>query len=190
MYWKFVLLAISATTALSFGNPREYQQWHDECRKTDDVATIDKYIAKFQEKLAKNPEDHLAKVYMGSAYTLRSKNSSWGPGKLDYLKKGGKLIDEAAGAAWTDPRVRFIRAANAYNAPRRFKRRPVAVKDFTWLLPIAIEGKGDLTKRERQAVLYYAWRTFDEEGDKEKAARAKSNCNKIDPGTWYGKQTA
>ena len=66
-------------------------------------------------------------------------------------------MDEAVDGAPNDPRVRFIRAVNGYKVPKRFKRRSVAVSDFTILLPIAESGGHGLTKRERQAMLFYAW---------------------------------
>lgn len=168
----------------------DFRDWHEKCLATKDEKVIDSYIARFQAKLDADPSDQLAKVYLGSAYTLRSAASPWGPKKLDYLKKGGRMMDEAAGAAWENPRVRFLRGANGYKVPKRFNRRPVAVEDFTYLLPIAIKGGHGLSVRERQAMLYYAWRTFDEEGRKENAATARAHCVRLDPSSWYGQEAA
>lgn len=168
---------------------QDYQKWHQECLNGDDVTTIDQVIERFQTQLDSDPKDHLAKVYLGSAYTLRSAESFWGPKKLEYLKRGGTLMDEAVKAAPKDPRVRFIRAVNGYKVPRRFKRRAIAVSDFLILLPLAEKGRHGLTKRERQAMLFYAWKTFSEEGRIASAERAKQACQKIDPRSWYGQET-
>lgn len=185
---KWICILVVALCPLLADDAADYQGWHDKCLATDDEKVIDSYIAKFQAKFDADPSDQLAKVYLGSVYTLRSAASSWGPKKLEYLKKGGRMMDEAAGADWHNPRVRFLRATNGYKVPKRFKRRPVAIEDFTYLLPIGIKGGHGLSRRERQAMLYYAWRTFDEEGHKEKAAQAKWHCHQLDPASWYGKE--
>jgi len=185
---KWMVILMLAAGLARADKVSDYQEWHDKCLATDDVKVIDSYIARFQARFDADPSDQLAKVYLGSACTLRSAASSWGPKKLDFLKKGGRMMDEAAGADWHNPRVRFLRGTNGYKVPKRFKRRPVAVEDFTYLMPIAIKGGHGLSQRERQAMLYYAWRTFDEEGHKEKAARAKSACHQMDPSSWYGKE--
>ena len=190
-----VMLRWLTILSLLFGlaqadNVSDYKEWHEKCLASKDAKLIDGYIAKFQARFDADPTDQLAKVYLGSAYTLRSAASGWGPKKLEYLKKGGRLMDEAAGSAWHNPRVRFLRGANGYKVPKRFKRRPVAVEDFSYLLPIAIKGGHGLSVRERQAMLYYAWRTFDEEGHKEKAGQARNHCRQLDPSSWYGKEAS
>lgn len=188
MIFRWMLLLPLLLGSLLGDDVSDYKEWHERCLATDDAKVIDQYIGKFQARFDADPDDQLAKVYLGSAYTLRSAASGWGPKKLEYLKKGGRLMDEAAGEAWDNPRVRFLRGANGYKVPKRFKRRPVAVQDFTYLLPIAIKGGHGLSVRERQAMLYYAWRTFDEEGHKEMAAQAKAHCHRLDPSSWYGKE--
>lgn len=185
--FRWTLLVVVMTGLTLADDVADYQAWHDKCLAASDAKVIDVYIAKLQAKFDADPSDQLAKVYLGSAYTLRSAASSWGPRKLEYLKKGGILMDEAAGAAWTNPRVRFVRGTNGYKVPKRFKRRPVALEDFSYLMPIAIRGGHGLSRRERQAMLYYAWRTFEEEGRKEPAAKAKTHCHQMDSSSWYGK---
>jgi hypothetical protein len=178
-------------TGLAFADrSKDYQEWHEKSRSSKDTGTIDYYIGEYQKRINADPKDQLAKVYLGSAYTLRSAESFWGPKKLEYLKKGGKLMDDAVAAAPKDPRVRFIRATNAYQVPKRFKRRDIAVMDFTMLLPIAEKGGHGLTIRERQAMLFYAWKTFQEEGQATLAERAKKACHQLDPKSWYGEQVA
>ena len=169
---------------------RDYHEWQQACVNAKDAGTIDGYIAKFRQCLDSNPGDHLARVNLGSAYTLRSAETFWGPKKFDYLKKGGKLMDEAVTAAPNDARVRFLRAANAFRVPQRFGRRQVAVADFEILLPVAIQGGQGLSVRERQAMLYFAWQTFAEEGKADDAEKARSACHRLDPQSGYGQKAA
>ena len=167
----------------------DYHEWQQACVNATNAGEIDGYIARFQARLKADPKDHLAKVNLGSAYTLRSSKSFWGPKKMEYLKKGGRLMDEAVAAAPQDPRVRFLRAANSYRVPRRFGRRSVAVEDFKVLMPVATEGGRGLSVRERQAMLFYAWKTFEEEGHAAEAAQAKTACHQLDKTSWYGRET-
>lgn len=186
--WRLAIMIGLLTVAARADRVSDYHKWQQACVEADDAKVIDAYIAKFQARLDADPKDQLAKVNLGSAYTLRSAESFWGPKKMEYLKKGGALMDEAVAAAPKDPRVRFLRAANSYRVPKRFGRRSLAVDDFRILMPIAIKGGHGLKRRERQAMLYYAWRTFEEEGQLAEAAKARAACHRLDTKSWYGKQ--
>ncbi|MEP4076962.1 hypothetical protein [Haloferula sp.] len=187
---RVLLTCLLLTIAVRADRVNDYHEWQQACVNAKDAKVIDGYIARFQSRVDADPKDHLAKVNLGSAYTLRSAESFWGPKKLEYLKKGGKIMDEAVAAAPKDVRVRFLRATNAYRVPKRFGRRPVAVADFQILMPVAIKGGHGLKMNERQAILFYAWRTFQEEGRVADAAKAKVGCHRLDKGSWYGKETA
>ena len=182
-----LLLAVLSAPLLA--SPANYKKWHDECL-AGGTAEIDRVITRFEEVLKRDRNDHLARVYLGSACTLRSKKSRWGPSKMKFLKRGGELMDQAVAAAPKESRVRFVRAVNAYSVPKKFKRRPVAVSDFTILMPVAERGDGELSLSERQAILYYASLTFAEEGHAARAARCKRACHLLAPGSEYGKRTA
>lgn len=56
-------------------------------------------IAALEKRLANAPNDQLARAYLGSAYTLRSRDLGLGKAKLDTLRKGLALMDEAVAAA-------------------------------------------------------------------------------------------
>ena len=165
-----------------------YLDWHNKCltKKTGD---IDAHIAKYEAQLTANNNDQLARVYLGSACALRAKASFWGPTKLKYLKRGQKLMDQAVKADPQNPRVRMVRAIGSYKVPKRFNRRPIAVADFEFLIPIASTKSSSLNTNERQAILYYAWLTFKEEGHKD-AVKLKRHCHQLAPTSKYGKLTA
>lgn len=187
--WRAAMMIWLLATAVRADRISDYHAWQQACLHADDAKVIDGYIARFKSRLEADPGDHLAKVNLGSAYTLRSAETFWGPKKLEYLKMGGRLMDEAVTAAPKDPRVRFLRAANAYRVPKRFGRRAMAIEDFTILMPLAIKGGHGLKIRERQAILYYAWRTFEEEGRPADAAKAKAACHRLDRESWYGMES-
>ena len=178
------LLSGNLTAATSAETLNKYRTWHDVCLQGD-VKQIDVQIAKFEQQLAANPNDSLAKAFLGSACALRAKHGKWGPTKLKYLRRGRKLMEESVSASPTDARVRMVRAIGYSRIPKRFGVRSIAVKDFQTLIPVAKAGEG-LTKGERQAILYHAALTYREEkmaGSEE----LMTACRKIDPNSKYGK---
>ena len=184
---QIALVLFSACGVLAFGNPEDYSRWHHRCEQGDGK-TIEAYCAKFEQRLRADPQDHLARAYLGSAHTLRAREATWGPSKLSPLDKGKKLMDQAVAAAPDDPRVRTVRAINSYRLPRKLKRRPLALADFKILAPLARNEGGTLSKSERQVILYYAWKTFREEGHLKQAAQWKAACHQIDPHSPMGKE--
>lgn len=167
--------------------PDTLKKWHDICLNGD-VKQIDAQIDKFEKYLKTHSDDYLAQAYLGGAYALRSKASFWWPSKLSYLKRAEKMMDTAIAAAPNDARVRMVNAIGSYRIPVKFNRRAIAVRDFEILVPIAKRDDGPLTLRERQAVLYYAFLTFTEEGING-AEDLKDLCHKLDSESKYGKLT-
>lgn len=176
-----------ATATVSGTKADTYKTWHDVCL-AGNVDEIDTQIAKFESRLKTNPNDHLARVYLGSAQALRAKHSSWPLTKLNYLRKGEKNFDSAVKQAPKDARVRMVRAIAGYKVPKRFNRRPTSLKDFEFLIPITKEPKGRLKKNERQVVLYYASLAYAEDG-RDSAASLKKLCHQLDPKSKYGQLT-
>ena len=168
-------------------NNKIYHQWHNICLNGD-TDQIDAQIKRFEARLKTNPNDQLARVYLGSANALRAKASFWVLTKLKYVKEGQRLMDEAVQKAPTQPRVRLIRAAASYKVPKQFGRRKIAIADFEKLMPIAADGPSNLTDNERQVILYYAWLTFKDDKHP-RADKAKALCHAIAPNSKYGKLT-
>ena len=72
-------------------------------------------VAWLEELTAEQPDNGILLVYLGSAYTLASRDAFIGPGKLRYLMAGRDCMDRAVTIRPTDPNVRFIRAINNYH---------------------------------------------------------------------------
>ena len=183
-----LLLALLSTGGVcGETTPELYKRWHDVCL-AGDTKQIDVQIGKYEVRLARNPKDQLARAYLGSACALRAKHSFWGPTKAKFLKRGRGLLDAAVSGAPDDARVRMVRAIGYYKVPKRFGVRPVAINDFKRLIPTAKRPGGKLTTREFQAVLYYAFLTFSEEGEPG-AGELRKFCHRLDPKSDYGKLT-
>jgi hypothetical protein len=75
-----------------------------------DKAAVNDCITALEARLARAPEDQLARVYLGSSWTLRSRDLPIGRSKLSALRKGIALMDEAAAAAPDNAKVLLLRA--------------------------------------------------------------------------------
>lgn len=102
-----------------------------------DARAVEECIAKLELLLNAEPQDQLARVYLGSAYTLRSRDMSFGPAKLTMLKQGVSIMDAAVAAAPSDPQVRLVRARTADSLPFFLGRKRSTREDFAWLAKVA-----------------------------------------------------
>lgn len=137
---------------------KQVQARHEKAVKGDTQET--KALTADLEKWTKQyPDNHLLQAYLGSTYTLDSRDAWPGPGKLTYLKNGGKELDAAVAAAPDNPAVRFVRAIDYYSLPTFFGKRKTAREDFQILLK-QIEGVMPtpyvLNVETQQAIYYYA----------------------------------
>jgi hypothetical protein len=112
------------------------------------------------EKLThEHPDNHLLQAFLGSIYTLRSRDAFPGPSKFNFLKDGILTMDSAVSADTTNPAVRLIRALDYYNLPAIFGRRTLAHDDFHQLLRwVDGEDKCDyqFNTETAQLIYYYA----------------------------------
>jgi hypothetical protein len=109
------------------------------------------------------PANYLLQAYLGSVYTLDSRDAWPGPGKLTFLRNGGKLMDAAVAAAPHNPAVRFVRAIDYFELPSFFGKSATARDDFQILVK---EIDGDIKTpyvldiETQQAIYYYAGLSF------------------------------
>lgn len=105
------------------------------------------------------PKNYLLLAYLGSVYTLSSRDAWPGPGKLTYLRKGGQCLEAAVAGDPTNPAVRFVRAINYYELPALFGKHRTANDDFQILVK-QLEGRMPmpvtLNVDTMQAIYYYA----------------------------------
>ncbi len=102
-----------------------------------DKAAVEECIASLEAAVKREPENQLARVYLGSAYTLRSRDMSFGSAKLATLRQGLTTMDNAVAAAPKEPRVRLVRALTTDSLPFFLGRKQSARDDFKLLADIA-----------------------------------------------------
>jgi len=143
-----------------FSDPliQQVQKRHQKAVNGDSTET--KSLTTDLEKWTKeHPDNHLLQAYLGSVYTLDSRDAWPGPGKLTYLENGGKELDAAVAADPNNPAVRFVRAIDYFELPAIFCKRQTARDDFQILVK-QVEGllpnAYTLNVETQQAIYYYA----------------------------------
>ena len=117
------------------------------------VELAEKY---FKQLLAIEPTNALATVLLGSALTMRARDAFWPKTRLDYVKKGIKMMDAGVQLAPEDPDVRLVRAINNFSMPKFMERDEIAKADFAWLWQ-KVEAKPEGLKDDlkQNAALFY-----------------------------------
>jgi tetratricopeptide (TPR) repeat protein len=146
-----------------------------------------KAIAHFEGMLEENPDDELARVYLGSSWTLRSRDMGLGPKKMEALKKGGRLMDQAVRNAPRDIPVRLVRAINYLQLPAIFGKRDTARADLRAIMTAISEGKSaqarDLPPEVKQVAFYYGAQALEQLKQREKAREAYETALQYAPGS-------
>ena len=181
-----------ATQTDPFDDPliKQVQARHDKAVKGDTQET--KALTTDLEKWTQEqPTNYLLQAYLGSVYTLDSRDAWPGPGKLTYLRNGGKWLDGAVAAAPDNPAVRFIRAIDYYELPFFFGKGKTARDDFQILLK-QIDGEVKtpyvLNIETQQAIYYYAGLSFKQLSQMPQAKYAWVRGYKLDSKSDLGKK--
>jgi len=134
----------------------------------DEKAVID-CIAALEARLTTQPTDQLARVYLGSAWTLRSRDLSISPGKLSALRKGIALMDEAAAAAPNDAKVLLLRAVTEEALPVFLGRRKAAREQLNELVALLEQDPLKLSPADQQLLYLNAGKAAQRAGEKARA---------------------
>jgi tetratricopeptide (TPR) repeat protein len=169
----FAAVLFCVTALFSFGGASkeeaEIQELYARGLKGD-VAAVVQCIAKLEAALAKEPQNQLARVYLGSAYTLRSRDLGFGPQKLQTLRRGVAVMDEAVAAAPDDAKVRLARALTTQSLPFFAGRAESARRDFTELAVMAERAPEKSEAGDLQIIFYNAALVAKKAGDRSRAA--------------------
>jgi len=126
-------------------------------------------LSALETHLAQQPNDERARVYLGSCWTLRSRDLPVGLGKLIALRKGVALMDEAALAAPNDAKVLLVRAVTNQALPRFLGRSNAARQQLDALVEVVGKTPERLTAPDRQLLYLNAGQAAFRNGDKARA---------------------
>ena len=137
---------------------------------------VEQCIAKLEKAVAAEPDNQVARAYLGSAYTLRSRDLWIGPRKLAALKRGLALMDEAVAAAPRDAKVRLVRALTEDSLPFFLGRKRMAREDFSIAMTIVTKNPDKLEDADKQMLYYSAGEVAKEGGDRARARELWSDA--------------
>jgi hypothetical protein len=148
----------------------------------DKQAVID-CIATLEQILVATSDNQLARVYLGSAYTLRSRDLGLSRAKLDALRKGIELMDTAAAAAPSNARVQLIRAVTNEALPIFLGRRSIARQQLEELVGQIEKDPEKLKPADRQLLYLNAGEAAKHAGNSARAAELwqRAAAIKADP---------
>lgn len=134
----------------------------------DKQAVID-CVSALEMRLAEQPGDQRARVYLGSCWTLRSRDLPIGPGKLSAVRKGVALMDEAATAAPNDAKILLVRAVTNEALPRFLGRSSAARQQLDDLVNLMEKTPERLAAADRQLLYLNAGEAATRNGEKARA---------------------
>jgi hypothetical protein len=175
-----------------FSDPliKQVQARHEKAVNGDTKETK-ALTADLEKWTQEQPTNFLLQAYLGSVYTLDSRDAWPGPGKLTYLRNGGKWLDGAVASAPDNPAVRFVRAIDYYELPFFFGKGKTARDDFQILLK-QIDGEMKtpyvLNTETQQAIYYYAGLSFKQLSQYPQAKDAWARGYKLAPTSDLGKK--
>jgi len=168
-----------------FSDPliKQIQARHEKAVNGDTKETK-ALTADLEKWTQEQPTNYLLQAYLGSVYTLDSRDAWPGPGKLTYLRKGGQWLDAAVASAPDNPAVRFVRAIDYYELPFFFGKGKTARDDFQILLK-QVDGETKtpyvLNIETQQAIYYYAGLSFKQLSQDPQAKDTWLRGLKLDP---------
>ncbi len=148
------LILISFAALFVAAAPNEQKEIQELYRRglAGDKDAVNQCIEKLDAALAVAPQNQLARVYLGSAYTLRSRDLGLGPRKLQALRHGVALMDEAVAAAPNEYKIRLVRALTTNSLPAFLGYREESRKDFEWLAKMTQENPAPFTSEDLQII--------------------------------------
>jgi hypothetical protein len=171
--WTLALIVAAIAVSPARAASDESQQvaaLYARALQGDKTAVVD-CIATLERILQAEPQNELARVYLGSSYTLRSRDLGIGPEKLRVLNKGIALMDAAVRAAPDNVHVRLVRALTDEALPFFTGRGKKARAEFLALAGLVERNPGQLEARDRQLLYLKAGETAQKAGDKATAAK-------------------
>jgi tetratricopeptide (TPR) repeat protein len=183
-----VAINFSAWAADPFDNQlvRQIQKRHDK-GVDGDVEEVKALVTDLEKLTKEQPANYMLLAYLGSAYTLRSRDCWPGPSKFHFLKEGLKTMDDAVEKDPKNIGVRFIRAVNNLNLPAFLNRRDEGRKDFKVLLEqIKAMPKNEINLETSQAIYYFAGISYKQLDEEKKARDAWKRGEELDPNTPLG----
>ena len=118
-----------------------------------------------------HPDDYEVLAYLGSAKTMKARDSWNVITKVSSVNKGAKLMDRAVSKAPDNLIVRIVRANNSLSLPEFFKRKHLALKDLLHIERLMKEKEADFDIKLQTEVFYKIGKYYQEQGSSKEAVK-------------------
>jgi tetratricopeptide (TPR) repeat protein len=148
-------------------------------------------VSYLKKAIALEPDNAELLAYLGSAYAMAGRDSSFVVNKVSNVNKGLAALDKAVKKAPRNLNVRFIRGSVSYSVPALFSRKTTAESDY---LTIVNEVKaGAQVDPDRLSEAYYKLGQMTEEKSQEKSRKGMAQtyyaqAQKASPQSDWAKQ--
>jgi len=115
------------------------------------------------------PDDAMLLAYLGSAYAMAGRDSSFVINKISNVNKGLNYLDKAVKKDPKNLTIRLIRAGVAYKLPSMFSRKSTAENDYLFYVNKA--KTGTTVDSLRLAEVYFALGKIAEEDERQADAQ-------------------
>ncbi len=139
---------------------------------------IDQKIDELQALITTQPGNQIAIAYLGYALTQKALFVPLSQ-KKSLVHRGITKMDQAVLASPSDPRLRLIRAINAYQLPKILKRHPVALQDFETLKIQLQQSPEKFSPTLTRQILFHLGSFSLKEGQNEAAIQFLKKAQKI-----------
>ena len=165
----FLWLAAILPAAAELPNEKTIADLYARALAGESEAVV-RCIDSLEKVLTARPQDELARVYLGSAYTLRSRDLSvFGLAKLTALRHGNALMDEAAAAAPNDAKVQLLRAVTYEAFPTVLGKRQIAREALEHLVATVAKEPSSLRPNDQELLYLNAGEAAQKAGDHARA---------------------
>lgn len=118
---------------------------HDAGRDGD-AGAVDEAVEAFERLVEADPDNALARAYLGSSYALTAREASEVADRIRYVNRGLRHLDAAVEAEPDDFVIRLIRANVSAGLPEMFGRRERAIEDM-----LALDAMFEAARSPRMA---------------------------------------
>jgi hypothetical protein len=109
----------------------------------------------FEKLRSDHPGHPIADAFHGSVMSLIARDESNPLTRLQWAKRGLKLLDEAVASDSSDSRIRMLRGKVAYRLPEQFfHRTQTAIEDFLVLIDGELRDPGSVPKETYDKLIY------------------------------------
>lgn len=142
----FAAIAMSAAPALADRAAFDRAVALHDAGRDGDAGAVGEAVEAFEQIVEADPENALARAYLGSSYALTARDASEVADRIRFVNRGLRNLDAAVEAAPDDFVIRLIRANVSAGLPEMFGRRERAIEDM-----LALDAMFEATRSPRMA---------------------------------------